>query len=97
MNPDTSRIPDRFYFDLRDTQLTAELQGKSFEGDTLLNRIRLAQPVSGMTRVVLEAKNNAALSAPQVSLERDPYRLVIQVNKAGSDSEDRGQSLPQSS
>jgi N-acetylmuramoyl-L-alanine amidase len=77
--------PERFYFDLRDTQLTKELQGKSFEGDTLLNRIRLAQPVSGMTRVVLEAKNNAALSAPQVSLERDPYRLVIQVNKAGSD------------
>jgi N-acetylmuramoyl-L-alanine amidase/putative methionine-R-sulfoxide reductase with GAF domain len=77
--------PERFYLDLRDTQLTKELQGKSFEGDTLLNRIRLAQPVSGMTRVVLEAKNNATLSAPQVSLERDPYRLVIQVNKAGSD------------
>ena len=35
--------------------------------------------------MVLEAKNNAALSAPQVSLEREPYRLVIQVNKAGSD------------
>jgi N-acetylmuramoyl-L-alanine amidase len=76
--------PERFYFDLRDTQLTKELQGKSFEGDALLNRIRLAQPVSGMTRVVLEAKNSAALSAPQVSLERDPYRLVIQVSKAGA-------------
>ena len=37
-----------------------------------------------MTRVVLEAKNSATLSAPQVSLERDPYRLVIQVNKAGT-------------
>jgi N-acetylmuramoyl-L-alanine amidase/putative methionine-R-sulfoxide reductase with GAF domain len=76
--------PERFYFDLRDTQLTGELQGKSLEGDTLLSRIRLAQPVSGMTRVVLEARNSAALSAPQVSLERDPYRLVIQVSKAGS-------------
>ena len=76
--------PERFYFDLRDTQLTAELKGKIFEGDALLSHIRVAQPVSGMTRVVLEAKNSASLSAPQVSLEREPYRLVIQVSKAGS-------------
>jgi N-acetylmuramoyl-L-alanine amidase/putative methionine-R-sulfoxide reductase with GAF domain len=76
--------PERFYFDLRDTQLASELKGKSFEGDTLLSRIRVAQPVSGMTRVVLEAKNSATVSAPQVSLERDPYRLVIQVNKVGA-------------
>ena len=76
--------PERFYFDLRDTQLASELQGKSYDGDTLLSRIRVAQPVSGMTRVVLEAKNSATVSAPQVSLERDPYRLVIQVNKAGA-------------
>jgi len=75
--------PERFYFDLRDTQLSSELQGKSLEGDALISRIRVAQPVSGMTRVVLEAKNNATLSAPQVSLEREPYRLVIQVSKAG--------------
>jgi len=76
--------PERFYFDLRDTQLSAELQGKSFEGDSLLNHIRVAQPVSGMTRLVLEAKNGGTLSAPQVSLEREPYRLVIQVSKAGA-------------
>ncbi len=75
--------PDRVYFDLRDTQLAPELQGKSFEGDTLLGHIRVAQPVSGRTRVVLEARGNATLSAPQVSLERDPYRLVIKVSKAG--------------
>jgi N-acetylmuramoyl-L-alanine amidase/putative methionine-R-sulfoxide reductase with GAF domain len=76
--------PERFYFDLRDTQLASELKGKSFEGDTLLSRIRVAQPVSGMTRVVLETKNSATVSAPQVSLERDPYRLVIQVSKEGA-------------
>ncbi len=75
--------PERFYFDLRDTQLAAELKGKAFDGDTLLSHIRVAQPVSGMTRVVLEAKGSGTLSAPQVSLERDPYRLVIQVSKAG--------------
>jgi N-acetylmuramoyl-L-alanine amidase/putative methionine-R-sulfoxide reductase with GAF domain len=77
--------PDRVYFDLRDTQLVPELQGKSIDvGDTLLSRIRTAQPVPGMTRVVLEARGGATLSRPQVSLERDPYRLVIQVTKAGA-------------
>ena len=76
--------PERFYFDLRDTQLVPELQGKSFDGDALLSRIRVAQPVAGMTRVVLEVKNGANLSQPQVSLERDPYRLVIKVSKAGA-------------
>ena len=76
--------PDRFYFDLRDTQLAAELQGKSFDGDSLLSRIRIAQPAPGMTRIVLEARPGASLSRPQVSLERDPYRLVIEVSKAGA-------------
>lgn len=76
--------PERFYFDLRDTQLASGLEGKSLDGDALLSHIRIAQPVSGMTRVVLEARPSAALSAPQVSLERDPYRLVIQVSKAGA-------------
>jgi N-acetylmuramoyl-L-alanine amidase/putative methionine-R-sulfoxide reductase with GAF domain len=76
--------PERFYFDLRDTQLAAELQGKSFEGDALLSHIRIAQPVSGMTRIVLEARATSNLSTPQVSLERDPYRLVIQVSKNGA-------------
>jgi N-acetylmuramoyl-L-alanine amidase/putative methionine-R-sulfoxide reductase with GAF domain len=76
--------PDRFYFDLRDTQLAAELQGKSFDGDSLLSRIRIAQPAPGMTRIVLEARPGAALSRPQVGLERDPYRLVIEVSKAGA-------------
>jgi N-acetylmuramoyl-L-alanine amidase/putative methionine-R-sulfoxide reductase with GAF domain len=76
--------PERFYFDLRDTQLVPELQGKSLDGDALLSKIRVAQPVAGMTRIVLEAKPGATLAEPQVSLERDPYRLVIQVTKAGA-------------
>ncbi len=76
--------PDRFYFDLRDTQLSPELEGKSFDGDALLSRIRIAQPTPGITRIVLEARTGAALSRPQVSLERDPYRLVIEISKAGA-------------
>jgi len=76
--------PERYYFDLRDTQLAPELQNKSFDGDALLSRIRVAQPVAGMTRIVLEARPGTTLAQPRVSLERDPYRFVIEVTKAGA-------------
>ena len=73
--------PDRIYFDLRDTALPQELFGKNIEvGDALLSRIRVAQPVPGLTRVVLETKGNSNFS---VSLEPNPYRLVVQVTKIG--------------
>ena len=81
-SPDICPIPTAFT-SISDTQLASELQAKSFEGDALLNHIRIAQPLSGTTRIVLEARGNNTLSEPQVSLERDPYRLVIQVSKAG--------------
>ncbi len=74
--------PDRIYFDLRDTQLAADLVGKSIEvGDTFVSRIRMAQPVTGMTRIVLETKSNSTFS---VSLEPNPYRLVVEVRKIGA-------------
>jgi N-acetylmuramoyl-L-alanine amidase/putative methionine-R-sulfoxide reductase with GAF domain len=74
--------PDRIYFDLHDTQLAPELTGKSIDiGDTLLNRVRVAQPVAGMTRVVLETKGSSNFS---VSLEPNPYRLVVEVRKIGA-------------
>jgi N-acetylmuramoyl-L-alanine amidase len=73
--------PDRIYFDLRDTQLVPDLIGKSIEvGETLVSRIRMAQPVAGMTRVVLDTKANSTFS---VSLEPNPYRLVVEVSKVG--------------
>lgn len=74
--------PDRIYFDLHDTQLAPELVGKAIEvGDALLSRVRLAQPIAGMTRVVLETKANTTFS---VSLEPNPYRLVVDVHKIGT-------------
>jgi len=73
--------PDRIYFDLRDTQLVPDLIGKSIEvGETLVSRIRMAQPVAGITRVVLDTKANSTFS---VSLEPNPYRLVVEVSKIG--------------
>ncbi len=74
--------PDRIYFDLRDTQLAPALAGKSIDiGDTFVSRVRMAQPVAGMTRVVLETKANSTFS---VSLEPNPYRLVVEVRKIGA-------------
>jgi N-acetylmuramoyl-L-alanine amidase len=74
--------PDRIYFDLRDTQLANDLVGKSIDiGETMVSRIRMAQPVAGMTRIVLETKANSTFS---VSLEPNPYRLVVEVRKIGA-------------
>jgi N-acetylmuramoyl-L-alanine amidase len=74
--------PDRIYVDLHDTQLASDLAGKSIEvGDALLNRIRVSQPVAGVTRIVLETKAHTDFS---VSLEPNPYRLVVEVRKIGA-------------
>src|ERR1035438_426704 len=76
--------PDRIYFDLHDSDLTTELGGKAVDvEDSLLARVRVAQPASGLTRVVLETKGNSNYS---VSLEPNPYRLVMQVRKLGGSS-----------
>jgi hypothetical protein len=86
--------PDRIYFDLRDTELASELSGKSIDvGDGLLARIRVAQPEPGMTRVVLETKGGSNFS---VSLEPNPYRLVVQVRKIGADNGGRVDLFPDS-
>jgi hypothetical protein len=73
--------PDRIYFDLHDTQLASNLAWKSIEvGDAVLQRIRAAQPVKGVTRIVLETKVKTDFS---VSLELNPYRLVVELRKVG--------------
>jgi N-acetylmuramoyl-L-alanine amidase/putative methionine-R-sulfoxide reductase with GAF domain len=73
--------PERIYFDLRDTQLSVEAaKSADVAGDPLLNRVRVAQPVAGMTRVVLETRTDSNFS---VSLEPNPYRLVIEIRKVG--------------
>lgn len=77
--------PERIYFDLPDTRLVPELFGKNLEiGDPLIQRVRVAQPVAGVTRVVLETKGASNFS---VSLEVNPYRLVVEIRKIGSKPE----------
>jgi N-acetylmuramoyl-L-alanine amidase/putative methionine-R-sulfoxide reductase with GAF domain len=85
--------PDRIYFDLHDTALAPELEGKPIEvGDALLVRIRVSQPVSGLSRVVLETKGKPNFS---VSLEPNPYRLMVQVRKKGADSKTQVNLFPE--
>ena len=75
--------PDRIYFDVHDTSLAPEIEGKAIDvGDALLARVRVSQPVSGLTRVVLETKDKPNFS---VSLEPNPYRLVVRVRRLGAD------------
>ena len=71
--------PPRIYFDLHDTKIASGLVNQSVEvNDPFIKRIRMAQPVEGITRVVLETKKAAEFS---VSLEPNPYRLTIQVRE----------------
>jgi N-acetylmuramoyl-L-alanine amidase len=73
--------PERIYFDLHDTELTRELAGKTMEvGDSSLSKVRVAQPVAGVTRIVLDTKDGSNFS---VSMESNPYRLVVELHDSG--------------
>ena len=70
--------PERIYFDLHDTVLSHELEGKTMDvGDASLSRVRIAQPVAGVTRVVLDTQGGSNFS---VSMESSPYRLVVELH-----------------
>jgi N-acetylmuramoyl-L-alanine amidase/putative methionine-R-sulfoxide reductase with GAF domain len=79
--------PERIYFDLHDTRLAANISSKPIEvGDELLQKIRAAQSTQDVTRVVLETKGASNFS---VSMETNPYRLVVEVRKIGAKPQSR--------
>jgi N-acetylmuramoyl-L-alanine amidase len=79
--------PERIYFDLHDTALAAGLAGKTIDvGDSFVSRIRIAQPTEGVTRIVLDTKGGSSFS---VSLEANPYRLVVEVRAIGAKAQPR--------
>ena len=79
--------PERIYFDLHATKLASGLSGKPIDvQDALLQRIRVAQSAKGITRVVLETNGSPDFS---VSLQQDPYRLVVELQKPGSKPRER--------
>jgi N-acetylmuramoyl-L-alanine amidase len=72
--------PERIYFDLHDTALPSSLDGKTMDvGDASLSRVRVAQPVAGVTRIVLDTRGGSNFS---VSMETNPYRLVVELRNA---------------
>lgn len=78
-DPHTLENPSRIYFDLHDTRMAAGAAAQDIEvNDAWLKRIRMAQPEDGVTRVVLETKQDSQYS---VSLGSNPYRLTIEVHK----------------
>jgi len=78
--------PERIYFDLHDTVLLHELDGKTMDvGDASLTRVRVAQPVAGVTRIVLDTKDGSNFS---VSMESNPYRLVVELRNTDAHSAD---------
>ena len=74
--------PPRIYFDLQETKMAPGLLNQNIVvDDVFLKRIRVAQPVPDVTRVVLETKGEADFS---VKLDSNPYRLSIEVHKPGT-------------
>ena len=71
--------PPRIYFDLHDTRLSPSVTQGIEINDSFIKRVRVAQPVEGVTRVVLETKGVPDYSP---SLKSDPYRLTIELRKA---------------
>lgn len=78
--------PERIYFDLHDTVLSPELaRGKTIEiGNSQLVRIRIAQPVPGVSRIVLETRDVSNFS---ISLESNPSRLIAEIRASGGSSQ----------
>jgi N-acetylmuramoyl-L-alanine amidase len=69
--------PERIYFDLHDAVLAHGLDGKTIDvGENSLARVRVGQPVAGVTRIVLDTKDGSNFS---VSMESNPYRLVVEL------------------
>ena len=78
--------PERIYFDLHDTALIPGLEGKTLDiGDPSLTRVRAAQPLPGVTRIVLDTKDGSNFA---VSMESSPYRLVVEL-RAQEHGQDR--------
>ena len=92
----TLENPPRIYIDLHDTKIASGLieRATDLDSDPFLKRIRIAQPVEGITRVVLETKGNSAYS---LRLDSSPYRLTIDVHKMEASLKTRANPLPKPS
>lgn len=77
----TATDPFRIFFDLRGTHPAAALAARAPVGDTLVQRIRVAQYQPGITRMVLDLARPAPYTATFLA---NPPRLVVEVLRAGA-------------
>ena len=71
--------PERVYLDLQGSQLSPELKGKSFDvNDGIVDKIRIASPQDGVSRVVLDTKGEREFTT---SVSSQPFRVIIEVRK----------------
>ncbi len=82
----TATNPFRIFFDLRGTRPAAALAARAPVGDTLVQRIRVAQYQPGITRLVLDLARPAPYTATFLA---NPPRLVVEVLRAGAGVEPR--------
>ncbi len=85
---DAQRIdnPNRIFFDLKNTRLSSELIGKSFDvDDGLVKKVRVAQYKPGRARIVIETADRAAYNASWLT---SPPRLIIDVRNTDVRSND---------
>ena len=83
--------PERIYFDIFDSRLSADLRARTFAvEDDLLKRIRVAQNSPDVVRVVLDL---ASKDNPSVFELHDPFRIVIDLHRRSAKGAE-AQSLP---
>ena len=77
--------PERVYFDILNSRPRIESRKVYSEAleDRLVKRIRLAETVPGVTRVVLDLADGVEVSSSQLA---NPYRLAIEVRSAAAPS-----------
>ena len=77
--------PDRIYFDLHGSRLTADLLNKTFAvtDDGFLKKIRAAQAGTDVTRIVLDVSDVSEYTA---FLLPNPYRLIIDIHGSKQDA-----------
>jgi len=69
--------PDRLYFDISNTRLSADMRNKIFVvGDEFLKGVRVAQNRPGVVRVVLDLTDEGEYS---VTALHNPFRIVVDI------------------
>ena len=71
--------PERIYLDLQGSQLAPELTGKNFDvSDGIVDKIRIASPQSGVSRIVLDTKGEHEFTT---SVSTQPFRVIVEIRR----------------